>query len=96
MADSSRNTPWGIADHYENIGQGIFVVSTPSHGGYFVPDCMLHNIPDEHQRWAEQWSGSRQWYEEDCCWAAVALAFPDRFPPEALGVAQMLIQQCVT
>lgn len=27
--------------------------------------------------------GSENWYEEDCAWACVALAFPDRFPAEA-------------
>jgi hypothetical protein len=91
MADFSRHTPWGYADQYENLGQGVFSVSTPSHGGIFVPECMLHNIPEEQQAWAERWSGSRQWYEEDCCWAAVAVALPDRFPDGACQHAERIL-----
>lgn len=82
------NTPWGKADHYENLGQGIMSVSTSSHGGIFVPDEMLGSIPEAAQADAERWSGSKQWYEEDCCWAHVAVAFPDRFEPENVDHAK--------
>ena len=73
----NRNTPWGRADSIRNIGQGIFAVSTPSHGGLYVPDEF--NVRPEFREWAARWSGSPNWFEEDCCWAAVAVEFPDRF-----------------
>jgi hypothetical protein len=88
MSRFSRNTPWGYADQSAHIGGGIYRVDTPSHGGYFVPDSMLHRIPLEQQEWAERWSQSRNWWEEDCCWAAVAVAFPELFPAEALPIAR--------
>lgn len=88
MAEFTLHTPWGHADQYENLGQGIMSVSTPSHGGIFVPECMLHCIPADFRHWAESWSGSEQWYEEDCCWAAVAVAFPDRFTDRQLESAK--------
>jgi len=91
MPRFTRNTPWGYADQCAHIGDGIYSVSTPSHGGYFVPDDLLHRIPSEQQAWAERWSGSRNWYEEDCCWAAVAGAFPTLFPPEALPMAMDIL-----
>ena len=94
MADFSRHTPWGYADQYANLGQGIFQVSTPGHGGIFVPQCMVHCIPQHQREWAAKWSGSEQWYEEDCCWACVALAFPDCFPPEAQGYARRTLAAC--
>lgn len=84
-------TPWGVADHYENLGQGIFTVFTPSHGGIFVPYEMLHCIPEEQRKEAAKWSGSEQWYEEDCCWAFVAVAFPDRFKPDAVENAKAYV-----
>ncbi len=87
MPRFSRHTPWGYADQYSNLGQGMFSVSTPSHGGIFVPEEYLHCISPEGRADAARWSGSEQWYEEDCCWAHVAIAFPDRFPPEAVKVA---------
>ncbi len=91
MASFSRSTPWGHADHYENLGGGIFSVSTPSHGGLFVPDDMLHCIPAEQRAWAKKWSKSENWYEEDCCWAAVAVAFPDRFDVGNLALARQIV-----
>lgn len=90
MAEFTLDTPWGKADNYKNLGQGLFVVSTGSHGGYFVPECMLHNIPEHRRADAKQWSGSEQWYEEDCCWAHVAEAFPDCFPSEAVAAAKVM------
>ncbi len=81
------HTPWGHADHYENLGQGVFQVSTPSHGGIFVPECMLHCIGDEGRAYAKKWSGSEQWYEEDCAWAYVAVNLTDRFSPAQVAQA---------
>ncbi len=91
MPRFSRNTPWGYADQSAHIGDGVYRVDTPGHGGYFVPDDMLHRIHVEQQAWAERWSQSRNWYEEDCCWAAVAVAFPKLFPAEALPIAQGIL-----
>lgn len=82
------DTPWGRAQHYENLGGGVMSVSTAGHGGIFVPVEYLHNIPADQRVWAAKWSGSEQWYEEDCCWAAVAVALPDRFTPENVATAR--------
>jgi hypothetical protein len=81
-------TPWGPAQSAEDIGRGIIAVTTASHGGLFVPDELLHHIPERARRWAAQWSRSPNWYEEDCCWAAVALAFPELFKAEDLDQAR--------
>jgi hypothetical protein len=91
VAQFSVQTPWGKADSYTNLGQGVFSVSTASHGGIFVPESMLHNIPAERRAWAAHWSGSEQWYEEDCCWAAVAVALPDRFTAEQVTLAEAIL-----
>jgi len=86
-------TPWGYAQQYENLNQGIFTVSTASHGGIFIPFCMLHCIPLDQQEWAEKWSGSKQWYEEDCCVASVIVAFPNLFSSSALESAKKIIAE---
>jgi hypothetical protein len=83
----SKQTPWGYADAIDEIGNGIYFASTPSHGGYFVPSALLGQIPEAHQARALRWSGSRNWYEEDCEWASVAVAFPDLFTPAMLEAA---------
>jgi len=75
------DTPWGPAQTVRAIGpHGILAVSTAGHGGLYVPDHLLPVIQPRHREWAAEWSGSENWYEEDCCWAAVAKAFPTLFP----------------
>ena len=81
-------SPWGPVSEVRDIGNGVCVVSTPSHGGYYVPDDMLEHIPAKHRAIAASWSGDEHWYEEDCCWAYVCLVFQDLFPPEAMEHAE--------
>lgn len=92
------NTPWGLTNDVAVLEHGILRVDTPSHGGYYVPDEVLERIPEAHRAYAARWSGSEHWYEEDCAWAAVALAFPEIFTREdgspdtdALEVAHQIV-----
>lgn len=87
------STPWGESEHAVEVAPGIVFHETASHGGYYVDAERLHKIPLRHQAYAKRWSGSRSWYEEDCAWAAVCLAYPEAFPPEALGHAQAIDKQ---
>jgi hypothetical protein len=93
-----NRTPWGIADEVVVINPAasphdrIYRVDTPSHGGYYVPYSMLSRIPKEHQKRAAKWSGSRYWYEEDCEWASVCVAYPEFFPADALEYAKAAIE----
>ena len=57
-------TPWGRADHVERLAYGIVRVSTPSHGGYYVPVAVRSRIPEHRQQHATTWAGPG-WYEED-------------------------------
>ena len=79
---NTTNTPWGRADHVERIGdQGILQVSTPSHGGIFVPSELLAQMPAELQG-SNSYSGQGNWFEEDIEWTIPVLAFPLQFSPE--------------
>lgn len=70
-------TPWGQPQYCEaNIrNDGLVSISTASHGGlYLAPSlwdafCALMSYRPRHD----------QFFEEDCEWAAVALAFPALF-----------------
>lgn len=73
-------TPWGPAQHVEDVGRGVVFASTAGHGGYFVPAGLLARIPKAEREYARSWSGSERWYEEDCCALSVVLAFPELFP----------------
>ena len=63
---TGSSTPWGPAQTVTDLGRGIFSVSTAGHGGVFVPASLLSLIPTKEQAYAEKWSGSRSWFEEDC------------------------------
>jgi len=81
-------TPWGQADHVRRLPHGIIAVSTPSHGGYYVPPETRRQM---HPLALNTWAGPG-WYEEDCDWALVALSFPDLFPPAAIENAKWTIE----
>jgi len=69
-------TPWGMSDHSERIVRGITSYDTPSHGGLHVSAGLLAQMPPS---WREVHGYPAGWFEEDCDWALVVLAFPDVF-----------------
>jgi hypothetical protein len=82
-------TPWGQSQTVTKLGQdGIVSVSKAGHGGIYVPGPLLRMIPVEQQGYAAAWSGSVNWYEEDCAWCYVALAFPGLFTAKEIEAAR--------
>jgi hypothetical protein len=89
-------TPWGASQDVRPIGtDGILVVSTASHGGFYVPDSQLSTIPAEHRTYAAQWSGDEHWFEEDVAAACVVAAFPHLFSKENLADALATINHYI-
>ena len=76
----STSTPWGPSQHVERYGVGITSYSTANHGGFHVSPTLQAEMP-EHLRL------EGGWYEEDCDWARVVVAFPERFPGEMVTQA---------
>ena len=73
-------SPWGAVQHVSEYGQGIVMVSTAGHGGFYVPTPLLGRINADRVKWSAAWSGSRNWFEEDCAACFVCDAFPELFP----------------
>ena len=96
MSAFSTATPWGQAEYSENLGQGLWVVRTASHGGYFVAEDLLHHILIlflfQRTRRIDQASSRRQLREsgaQDRGLAVVQLG--ESFCPESpfdLGIAR--------
>lgn len=82
-----RDTPWGVADGAVEYAPGIVFFETPSHGGLWLSKARLAEMP-ARLRAVKPFCGVDGWYEEDCDWAIVALAFPDLFEPEHLEIAK--------
>lgn len=71
------NTPWGQSQQIEIVADGIVKVSTASHGGYHLDAKALAAMPAPLR--AIGTFAGLGWYEEDCDWCLVALAFPQHF-----------------
>lgn len=85
-------TPWGVADRVELVGDsGIVFVSTPSHGGYWVPPSLDVEIDPLYRAWGQRWA-AEGWYEEDCCAAAVAVCLSRFFSPEQVERASTMLR----
>jgi hypothetical protein len=84
-------TPWGPARYAKQLAPGLTEVGTASHGGIHVADRLLPLIPEAARVWAKRWSGSENWYEEDCCWAVVAVIFPQAFEDDNRDTARRIL-----
>ena len=70
-------TPWGVAQTVTVIADGIESVSTSSHGGIRLSAERQAQMPERFVGLNKYGRGC--WYEEDCEWALVAVAFPEHF-----------------
>ena len=67
-----KMTPWGKPDDAKAYDNGMVFYSTPSHGGFKVPNELLKTMPIKYRN-------ADGWYEEDCEYAKIILAFPQYF-----------------
>jgi hypothetical protein len=69
---SRANTPWGTSQGATVYADGVVSHSTAGHGGFELS-------PERNIRIHPSLRAADGFYEEDCCWAAVAQAFPELF-----------------
>ena len=91
-----KSSPWGTVQDEEQIAEGIIFVSTSSHGGIWVARELLPRISKEMKDYAAYWSGSSQWFEEDCAAQCVVVSFPEYFPAEQVESAWDVVRRYVT
>lgn len=76
-----HNSPWGIIDAAQSLADGIVSVQTPSHGGIWLSDARLAQMPPDQR-------STDAWYEEDCEAAFPLKHFRDEvlhaFPADSL------------
>jgi hypothetical protein len=93
-----QETPWGLAapSEVETIEEdGVYFVSTASHGGYYVTPDAIDAIPGDWREATFNRQGCNGWFEEDCDWAIVALTFPRLFGPQALDSARDIFERWI-
>jgi len=90
-----KGSPWGTVQDEEIIADGIVYVSTASHGGIWVSRDLLGRVKREMQDYAAYWSGSSQWFEEDCAAQCVVVSFPEHFPADKVERAWATVKRFV-
>ena len=68
----AASTPWGASQGASIYADGVVFYDTPSHGGFHLSTERNAKVPPVLRA-----DGS--WYEEDECWAIVAITFPHLF-----------------
>jgi hypothetical protein len=71
------DTPWGKPQTLDLVADGIFHVSTASHGGILVSPERLASMPDYMRK--PLYGGRFACYEEDCEWPMPVLVFEKDF-----------------
>ena len=73
--------PWGAIQEATEVLDGIWLLSTASHGGFHVSQERL-----DASEFLKEWTylsfnrqGTGGWFEEDCDWCFIPLAFSDEW-----------------
>ena len=81
---SGGRSPWGKIDYVQQMGDGIYIVGTPGHGGVWLSRERLKEMPATLKTRTQFYDGG-PWFEEDCEVARVMVAFPEAFPDMSPG-----------
>jgi hypothetical protein len=84
------DTPWGQPDYQREIAPGIHIVSTPSHGGFFLDAAHNAQVPAAWRAASFNGQAEGGWYEEDCDAALAILAWPGFFDAENIAYAERM------
>ncbi len=74
MIKTGSWSPWGTIDSVTPLGtEGAAFVTTPGHGGIYLPFLLARKMPNEITK--ASFLGSDTWWEEDCdaAWPTVVL-----------------------
>ena len=99
-------TPWGAPTaltyvyppgETDDARPLLLIAETSSHGGMVPCQELLDRIPAAHVQYALRWNGAGLngsiWFEEDCAWAAIALAAPELFDDDTLYLAKVIAER---
>lgn len=92
-----RQTPWGDSPEAKETIAGAWITSSDSHGGYWLSPLRRARLPkwvlDARSPTKGRWPyDEHAWFEEDCDWAYVVLAFEPEFTANPNIRADMIEQ----
>lgn len=85
-----RSTPWGAIQSEREEIPGCWWITTAGHGGYWLTADRARKLGECFPRFRRN-----RWFEEDCDWSLVVLAFQAEFPKDAtVHHAVEMVQMC--
>jgi hypothetical protein len=82
------NTPWGVSQGKPaTIADGITFYHTARHGGFHLSPERLAAMPAALRAARTDYGPDYPWFEEDCDYSLVVMAFPEYFTPEERDTA---------
>lgn len=72
---SPVSSPWGQVQHSKCLADGIWSVSTASHGGIWLSEDRLRELDEIMPEAYPTFVGDARWFEEDCDWCIPVIAF---------------------
>ena len=91
-----KYTPWGKPQHIHSPIDGIWVIETASHGGFYLSDRRVRELDERlrilgpHPRYWT-FAGNPQWWEEDDDYAVPVVAFWQEFLDKGALTADQII-----
>jgi len=79
-------SPWGTIQDVTEAAVGVVFVMTAGRGGYWLSPARVAGMASSLKVNSSFYKGDG-WFEEDCEWARVCLAYPGIFPTFAGKVA---------
>ena len=61
-----KTSIWGEVETAEKHAEGVYFLTTPGHGGYYLTPEQNAKIPLEFREATFMGNGMNGWYEEDC------------------------------
>ena len=89
------STPWGLSQTTRELAPGITLYTTASHGGFYLSPERVALMPKplrDFIPFGGPQQGPGRWYEEDCDWSVVALAFPQFFKRDDVAAAEATLK----
>lgn len=84
-------TPWGPADSWTHLSDGIDQYGTASHGGIRLSGAALDRFYATFPAF-KTFAGPRDWFEEDTDWAAVCVLYHDSFLAQDVHAAVGIVE----
>ncbi len=85
-----NKSPWGVAQLTLSVAPGMWLITTASHGGFYLEPAANDKIPLPWKQVSFKRQALEGFYEEHCDACMVVLTFPHSFNLSALASARQI------